>query len=374
MRLAIDGRFLTQPLTGVQRYARELCATLDAALEAGDPVATDLEVTVLCPPLRAAAPRPAYRHLSLREVGRRQGHAWEQLDLPRHARGHDVLFCPGNVAPVASLRGRTCTVVTVHDLAFRYHPETVSRAFRTLYEVLVPQVLRHADAVLTVSQTERARMLEHFPTAADRLVAVANGGIGGPGGPPEPHDPAPPDAPYLLFVGALNARKNVAGVAATVRTLLEERPDLHAVFVGPAPEAYAAVDLGTEHPRVHVTGPVSDAALAAHYEHAALMLFPSFHEASGLPPVEAMAHGCPVVVSEIPALRERCADAAVYCDPHDLPSIAAGARHLLDDPAERERLVALGRERAAHFTWDRCLAETLAVLRRAAGGQVPEHP
>lgn len=365
MRLAVDGRFLGQPLSGVQRYARELCSALDEALDRAEDHVRDLEVTLLAP--RGVEP-PPYRHLRVQQVGRLSGHAWEQLELPRTARAYDVLFCPGNVAPLLTLRGRTPVVTTVHDLAFRYHPETVSPAFRRAYEVLVPQVMRRAERVVTVSEAERARMLEHFPEAGRRLVAVANGSR-----PPEPPaqptapEPQPPSGPFVLYVGALNHRKNVDGVLATVRRLLDQRPGLRAVFIGAGAAAYSTVEVGDADDRMVFAGAVDDTSLDAHYRAAELMLFPSFHEASGLPPVEAMARGCPVVVSHIPALRERCADAAVYCDPSDVDTIVAAAASVLDDADLRADLVRRGRERAAHFSWDRTARETLAVLRDAAG-------
>jgi glycosyltransferase involved in cell wall biosynthesis len=366
VRLAIDGRFLTQPLSGVQRYAREVCAELEASLVRGDAHVADLDVTLLVP---RGAEAPAYQHLGVRPVGRLSGHAWEQLELPRAAREHDVLFCPGNVAPLLTLRGRTPVVTTVHDLAFRYHPDTVSPAFRRAYEVLVPQVMRRAERVITVSEAERSRMLEHFPATGDRLVAVANGSRL-----PEPLaadeaavEPRPPSGPFVLYVGALNHRKNVDGVLATVRRLLAQRPGLRAVFIGAGAAAYSAVEVGDANDRMVFAGAVDDASLDAHYRAAELVLFPSFHEASGLPPVEAMARGCPVVVSDIPALRERCGDAAAYCDPYDVDSILAAAESVLDDRAGRDDLVRRGRERAALFSWERTTRETLAVLRDAAG-------
>lgn len=363
VRIAVDARFLTQPLSGVQRYARELCVELDAAIGSGESWARDIEATLLAP--RGAVPPPGLEHLALRHVGRLSGHAWEQLELPRAARGHDVLFCPGNVAPVPSLRGRTPVVTTVHDLAFRYHPETVSPTFRRVYEVLVPQVMRHADRVITVSDAERERMLAHFPEAGRRLVAVPNGSRPPPPPDPRPAAPEPPPGPFVLYVGALNGRKNVQGVMATVRQLLRTRPDLSAVFVGSGASAYADTGLGASDDRIVFTGAIDDHALDAHYRAAALMLFPSLHEASGLPPLEAMARGCPVVVSDIPALRERCGAAAEYCDPQDVASILAAAERVLDDPGRRRDLVEAGRRQAACFSWQRCLRETLEVLRDA---------
>ena len=363
MKLTINGRFLTQPVTGVQRYARELCATLDDAL----PDLPDLTAEVLTPPLgaRRGLDVPTYEHLEVREVGRGGGHRWEQLVLPRHLSDSDLLFCPGNTAPLITLRGRTPVVVTVHDLAFRDFPETVSRPFRMAYEVLVPATMRRAERVITVSEAERTRMLKHFPKAADRLVAVSNGGLPRHRPVASPDDPRPPDGPFVLYVGALNPRKNVAGVIAACRALLAERPDLRAVFVGDPSGIYQAVDLGPADERMVFAGKLSDAALEAHYDAASVLLFPSFHEASGLPPIEAMAHGCPVVVSEIPALRERCGDAALYCDPHDVATMVTQVARVLDDSALAADLAARGRERAAVYTWANCLSETLDFLQQA---------
>ena len=368
MKLTINGRFLTQPVTGVQRYARELCATLDEVLPELE-AETGLRAELLTPPLDPGLAKdlPSFEHLTMREVGRGGGHRWEQMVLPRHLGDTDVLFCPGNTAPLITLRRRSpAVVVTVHDLAFRDFPETVSSTFRRVYEVLVPATMRRAERVITVSEAERTRMLAHFPKAADRLVAVANGGLPRHRPRPGPDDPTPPEGPFVLYVGALNPRKNVAGVIAAARALLADRPELRAVFVGDPSGIYQAVDLGPADDRMIFAGKLSDAALEAHYDAASVLLFPSFHEASGLPPVEAMAHGCPVVVSEIPALRERCGDAALYCDPHDVSTMVAQVSRILDEPDLAESLALRGRERAAQFTWANCLASTLEVVRAAA--------
>ncbi|WP_323792843.1 glycosyltransferase family 1 protein [Nocardioides sp.] len=374
MKLTINGRFLTQPVTGVQRYARELCATLDEALPELE-AESGLTVELLTPPLEPAlaVDLPTYEHIRVREVGRGGGHRWEQTVLPRHLGDTDVLFCPGNTAPLLTLRRRSpAVVVTVHDLAFRDFPETVSSTFRRVYEVLVPSTMRRAERVITVSEAERTRMLAHFPMAADRLVAVANGGLPRHRPKPTPDDPTPPKGPFVLYVGALNPRKNVAGVIAAARALLADRPDLRAVFVGDPSGIYQAVDLGPADDRMVFAGKLSDAALEAHYDAASVLLFPSFHEASGLPPVEAMAHGCPVVVSEIPALRERCGDAALYCDPHDVATMVAQVSRILDEPDLAADLATRGRERAGQFTWANCLTSTLEVVDAAAGGRAAQ--
>jgi glycosyltransferase involved in cell wall biosynthesis len=119
--------------------------------------------------------------------------------------------------------------------------------------------------------------------------------------------------------------------------------------------------------RVTWLGQVDDPArLAAAYRGARCLVFPSFYEASPLPPTEAMAHGCPVVAAEIPSLRERCGDAALYCDPHDRAAIARAVERVLDDAALAADLRRRGAARAATFTWAACAERTLAVLAEAA--------
>ena len=165
MDIVINGRFLTQGITGVQRYARELVQAIDAILDARN----DLRITVISP--RLSRKPPGWRNVVLHEGGHLHGHAWEQLELPRLSRGR-MLFCPGNMAPVLSLLGSQRVVVTVHDLSYRYFPSAYSHTFRMWYGMVVPMVLRHANAVITVSNSERNAIIGHYPAAAPRLFAI----------------------------------------------------------------------------------------------------------------------------------------------------------------------------------------------------------
>ena len=122
--------------------------------------------------------------------------------------------------------------------------------------------------------------------------------------------------------------------------------------------------------KITFVGAVDDpAVLASYYRQATCLLFASLYESSGLPPIEAMACGCPVVASNIPALRERCGDAAIYCDPQDVQSIAAETERVMDDVALRRSLQELGRQRAATFTWEHCARQTLDVIKQSADAE-----
>ena len=177
---------------------------------------------------------------------------------------------------------------------------------------------------------------------------------------------------YLLYVGALSQRKNFQGALATAVRLAEEE-GLRSVFVGATPSMITStqVNLSSEvAARIHFAGQVESLdQLAAHYRGARCLLIPSFYESSCLPPTEAMQFGCPVVVSDIPALRERCAAAAEFCDPHDIDDIVAAVRRVIHDPARSRQLVELGYEQVRQFSWRTQAMTILDALteRRAAG-------
>lgn len=354
-RIAINGRFLSQPVTGVQRYAREMLHALDDIARSR----TDLDIRLLTPRLDAPAPHlSAIRH---EVVGRLRGHAWEQWDLPRHSRG-DLLFCPGNTAPLLALLGRGQVAVTVHDLSYLYFPQAYSRSFRVLYQLIVPQVLRHADLVFTVSEAEKRAILEHYPEARDRLEAIQNGGL--PAGTEfETHVAAA--EPYVLYVGSLSKRKNLDSMLKVAVRLAEQR-GLRFVFIGGITSTFkdSVLDIPPAvRDKLSFLGQVDDwQRLREHYRSATCFFFPSLYESSGLPPIEAMGCGCPVVAASIPALRERCGPAALYCDPTSVEDMTRTLERLLDDTQLQATLRAAGYKRAQEASWENCASAVLRLM------------
>jgi glycosyltransferase involved in cell wall biosynthesis len=350
--IAINGRFLTQSVTGVQRYARELLRALDDVLNDG----RGPRVRLLTP--RLSQDPPLLKNISHQTVGRFQGHAWEQMELPRYV-DRDILFCPANIAPVLSLYGRSRVVVTVHDLSYLYFPDAYAPTFRLVYGLVVPLVLRRASSVITVSNSERAAITERYPQILPRISAIQNGGMPGDA-PPVMHVSA--DDKFVLYVGSLSKRKNLAGLIEVSARLARKR-GLRFVFVGGTPkyltEAISHVPEELRS-RLHFAGQIDDwDVLQSYYRSATAFFFPSFYEASPLPPIEAMGCGCPVIASSIPSLLERCGDAAVYCDPHSVDDMIRAIERLLDDPELQDSLRARGYQRAQEFSWKNCAVETL---------------
>lgn len=349
--LAINGRFLTQPTTGVQRVARELTREIDHLVASGR---RDLRLRLLCEP--GARPDDLdLRVTKVEVVPGGHGHWWEQVALPRAVRDARLL-CFGNTAPIVSLLGPRPVGVIIHDLSYRLYPEAYSRRYRIGHSLMLPLLLRRADPVITVSETERQALLGVAADARDRIVVAQNGGWREDDAPPPALAVKTPPGGYLLYVGSFSRRKNFDAVLRTAIQLARE-DGLHSVIVGSCGPILTPTQ--TEVPpdvrdRVSFVGQVEDLAqLALLYASARCLLLPSFYEASPLPPIEAMRFGCPVVASDIPAMRERCADAVEYCDPAQFASIAAAVRRVTRDPDHAARLVARGYRQVERFSWRR---------------------
>lgn len=366
--IQINGRFLTQSMTGVQRYANEFCKALDHLIADEDPAVSGLRFEVAAP-AKGELRRPAFSRLPIHRFGRLKGHLWEQLELPKAT--CELLFCPGNTAPVSRLLRGQPTIVTVHDLSYRYFPRAYSRAFRMLYHSVIPCVFKWASAVLTVSETERSSILRYYPDASPRIHAIPNGAMANDSirhsGPTRF---LPTETGYVLYVGSLSRRKNLQGFLKAAAKVAE-RTSVSFVVVGATTKTFSTRQFRIAESlrsRIEFRGQVDQTEdLVDLYRNAGCLVFPSFYESSGLPPTEAMACGCPVIVSTIPALKERCGDAALYCDPTSPANIAETITTLLDDTALQRQLRDRGFARVRQFTWENCVRQSLAVFDDVLG-------
>jgi alpha-1,3-rhamnosyl/mannosyltransferase len=252
-------------------------------------------------------------------------------------------------------RGRT--VVTVQDISFERHPELMSGRDRLLFRTLVPRSARRADRVLTGSEWTKRELVERYGLPPNKVIVTPYGVD------PlfRPEGPRPERAPYLLFVGAIQPRKDPV---TAVEALARLDGDLTLVLVGPEKGGGAAVEqavvrAGLER-RVETLGHVERGELAALYRGAACLVFPSWYEGFGLPVLEAMASGTPVVASNAGALPEVTGDAAVLVEPGDPASLADGISEAL---ADRRTLVVAGLDRATRFSWAECARRTVDVYR-----------
>jgi glycosyltransferase involved in cell wall biosynthesis len=260
-------------------------------------------------------------------------------------RAADVLHCPTYRGP---LRSSVPLVVTVHDLAVLRHPEAFNRWTRAYSPRVVPGVLRAAQRVIAVSQFTRRELVELLgvPDEKIRVVPNAVGGAFTPEGPAE-------DGDYVLAVGTLEPRKNLDRLVDAVR-----RTDRELRVVGA--RGWGRVEVRGN--GVSWLGEVDDAELARLYRGATCVAYPSLYEGFGIPVLEAMACGVPVVTARGTAMEEVADGAAVLVDAGDPAEIAAGIERAV---AERETLVPRGLDRARAFRWDAVAAATVEVYREA---------
>ncbi len=346
MNLVINGRFLAQAVTGVQRVARELVAAADALAGQG-----------LWPPSRLVAPAdaklPNLKAISAETVGPLSGQAWEQIALPCAVR-QGWLLNLGNTAPLAAGARQT---VLIHDAGAFDTPASYSLAFRTWYRLLQQALARFGARIVTVSQFSRGRIAAALRLDPATIAVIPEGS--------EHILREIPDSTvlarngllprrYLLAVGTGAAHKNLTLLAAA-RVFLAER-GLALVVAGRADPAVFR-PAGALEGAISV-GRVSDGELRALYENASALLFPSRYEGFGLPPLEAMACGCPVIAGKAGAVPEVVGEDALLFPPDDASALIAALDHLLADADLINRLREAGRRRAARFTW-RAAAEAL---------------
>jgi glycosyltransferase involved in cell wall biosynthesis len=354
---SINGRFLTQPTTGVQRYAHEIIRALDQLCYERHPLAARTKIEILLPlggpqirGLRAIAHRP---------IGNIGGQIWEQTILPAHVRGGLLSLC--NLGPLAIAK----QIVCIHDLNTRECPESYALQFRALYRVLLPALGRRARAIATVSNYTASQLDAYGVVSPSKLCIIPNGHEHALQWQTNraPSTSAPQGNDTIVLLGGTAPHKNarlILGLAPHLAKLGLKIAVVGAsdasVFSNSAPVLPA--------PNIRWLGRVGDDALATLLKEALCLAFPSYVEGFGLPPLEAMALGCPVVVSDRASLPEVCDSAALYASPTDGQMWLEAFRRLHTEPNLRAKLKAAGRMRAHRFSWRRSAELYLEAMAR----------
>ena len=285
--------------------------------------------------------------------------------------GNDVLFAPNFFIHADQAPYGRSTVATVHDLAFKALPHTVAPATLAELRRHLPDTLFHADRLVAVSDATSRDLVEHLGVRA-RQVHTVHEGLD-PIFEEAPSDPRPEGLPerYLLFVSTLEPRKNVVGLLKAFRLIAEWGYPGALVLAGRWGWRTEAIQSELEgspvRERIVLLDYVERAQLPSLYRHADALLLPSWLEGFGLPILEAMAVGVPVVTSGQSSMPEVAGPAGVYVDPASPHGIASGVASLLADPDLRVRLSEVGRRRARSFSWDRAAGATAEILRQSAG-------
>ena len=374
MRVAIDTRKIHD--FGIGTYIRNLLRQLAR-------IDQNTEYILLCrePDLGIAAqlgpnfrgvvePSPNY---SLRE----------QIHVPWVLRRErpDVYHAPHYVLPPAV---RCRSVVTIHDCIHLMFPQYLpNRAAYAYARASMWAAARRSDRILTVSEASKRDILHFFNVKPEKIVVVYNA--------IDEHFRATPseeqvarireryqlDHKFVLYVGNIKPHKNLVRLIEAFSQLRRTHDDLKLLIIGDEisklPALRRAVHRNKLHKFVRFLGYLKDDTLTVLYRLASVFVFPSLYEGFGLPPLEAMASGTPVVTSNVSSLPEVTGDAAVLVDPYDVDSISDGMRRILDDPRLAEELRIKGLKRAHEFSWERSVEKTQRVYREvAADGHASE--
>jgi glycosyltransferase involved in cell wall biosynthesis len=376
MRIGIDGIPLATLKTGIGHYTLELARGVAQLAPENDfqlvaPVPLELETHAdgnLPRNLRSVhAPTNALRR------------RWWTIGLPLYVRQNRLDLFHGTNYNVP-LWQRCPTVVTVHDLSLLLHPDTHREDLVLRARKRLPTMTRIAAHVITDSESVRTEIREHLGVPADKITAV-------PLAPRRMFRPVPePEAreilrrlgvedEFVLFVGTVEPRKNLLTLVQAFDEMLratDQRPQL--VIAGQkgwlTDKLYEYVEQSTLRDRIMFTGYLSDEDLRALYSSCRVSVYPSLYEGFGLPPLEAMACGAPVITSRIPVMMETSAGAARLVAPTDVEELAAALVELLTDEGERNELSAAGLRRAAEYTWERTAQQTLDVYGRVLKGNI----
>ncbi len=337
MKILIDGRVLAHDhISGVQRHAQEISKALHKA---------DHTITAVT---------PKYKNKYYQQI-------WEHTLLPFYARKYDILYCPSNIGPIW-LPKKTKLVMTLHDLAFLDFPKQYSSFFQKYYAFLVPKILRRAQHIVTISNFSKERIIQEYPWT-EKKINVINHGIS-----PYFATLEEQKSDYTLYVGSMNEIKNFQAVLKIF--LMPEFKTNPLKMVLPGVSTFtqnktiaALLNEAKTAENIEIIDGAMQVELIRYYQNAKLFVFPSFHESFGFPPLEAMACGTPVIVSDVTALPEVCGDAALYVDPHSMNDIKEKTQMLLKDKTLQKKMIQKGLERSAQFTWNKAAEEHIKIFK-----------
>ena len=336
MKIIIDARVLnSNSYAGVQNYTKYILESISDKLQ-----------------LSVAKPKVKNKYLS---------HLWSHFVLP--FKKGDILFCPANMAPIFIPKSKKL-VLTIHDLAFLTYPKSFSKIFQIYYSLLIPYNIKRADQIITISEASKKEIIDIFPQVKDKINIVVLG----------------IDKKYgivkdlkkkkqILYVGSINERKNLIGAIESFERLPKEL-DYSLVIVGNFFDIFSlskkmkeVLFRAKKNNKIIFKQGLDDNALIVEYNVSRILIFPSFYEGFGLPPLEAMACGTPVITSNLSSMPEVCGDAALYVDPYNIEDITSKMEILINDKNLQKELVSKGLDKVRNFTWRKSALEHIKIFK-----------
>jgi glycosyltransferase involved in cell wall biosynthesis len=372
--IGIDYTAAYEQGAGIGRYVRELMRALAAQ---DDRTPFRLFIAGATRRSLPSAPGPNFSWRPTRITPLWFARLWHRLQLPLPVEafiGRVALYHATDFTLPPTLPG-VRTLLTVHDLSFARAPETTTPVLKAYLDKVVPRSVRRATHVLADSQATKDDLVELYGTPPGK-VTVLLGGVNPEFAPVTDMTARKavrqryniPENPFIFSIGTVQPRKNHARLIEALAALGPEYQDVHLVITGgrgwlEGPIYQSVKDYGLAG-RVHFTGFAQDHDLPALYAEARCLAYPSLYEGIGLPVLEAMACGIPVITSNISSMPEVAGDSALLIDPYDVDALTDALRRLLTDEALRADLIQRGFDQAAYFTWDRAAQQLREIYRR----------
>ena len=349
MYIVINSRFLTQNITGVQRFAIEISKQLKKQL--GDNVQLVSPKNIIHNDLA--------KELDVKVIGNKTGHLWEQLDLPKYLKSIDspLVLNLANTAPLFYNNKMT----VVHSLSFSFKKWN-SLKFYYFYKFLIPLVLKTSKHVFTVSDYTLNEIVKYYPNIKNlqtRMSVVYNGHfysnvkIKNDG------------SNYILYVGTVSKSKNIKILVDALKLINKRKIIINLKIVGGANSQVFENEKIDNFEWIEFIGHINDTSeLASLYSNAKLFVFPSLYESFGIPPVEAQSFGCPVLSSNTTSLPEICGDGAIYFNPYDINDLKEKIELVLNDENLKNELKTKGFENIKRFSWEQSAKKIIEVIER----------
>lgn len=333
----VNSRFLTQDITGVQRFASEIAVKLKNIL--GDRVLFVSPKNIIHSDLA--------KKLGVKVIGSNTGHLWEQIDLPLYLKSkkNPLLINLANTAPMFYKN----KISTIHDIAFVRYPKTFDFKFRAFYNFLIPKILVSSRHIITVSEFSKKEIVNYYGIDSDKISVVYNA-VGDTFKPNKTET----KEHYILAVSSVTYQKNLHSLIRAFNMI--DNPNLKLYLVGGVNSNFASVELLNDikgNKNVILKGRVNDKELITLYSNAQCFVFPSLYEGFGIPPLEAQACGCPVVCSDAASLPEACADSVIYCNPNNVDDIKEKIEIVLSDERLKNELIEKGFQNIKRFSWEK---------------------
>lgn len=353
----INGRFLDQQVTGVQRFAIEFLKSLDEQVEKKDIILKDNKI-ILLTPKKTKVPL-IFKHIDIKKIGLFSGHIWEQIFLPIFTRGQ-LLINLCNTGPAIKFK----QICTIHDTSIISVPQSYSMLFRMWYKFLLICLNLFARKIITVSSFSKKELISNVITARNKKIEVVYLG----------HDHINKikadynilkkynlnGKKYILAVSSLAYHKNFDSIIKLGKYFNGSRYEI-VIAGGAAKKAFAKLNIEPSK-NIKLLGYINDNELKALYENATCFIFPSIYEGFGLPPIEAMACGCPTLVSNIDVLKEICGDAAEYIDPLNIGYIYEKCLNVLENDVLRDEMINRGHYHISNYTWKNCTLKIFNII------------